>query len=106
MTDIAWVTLALVVVNIVLVIMTSKYSKITREQLKESKKNTLLFNRYQVEGHITQLRIKKAEFEFKKGLKIEAETTLDDREKQCKDTIDRIVKELKTLGYITPREKE
>jgi len=85
MTEIAWITLALVVV-------TGIYVVLVFIQIWQFKKTMLRQIWYQVEGDITQIRIKKAELEFNKGLKAEARTILNDREKQCKQTIDRLTK--------------
>jgi uncharacterized protein (DUF3084 family) len=97
MTDVAWVTLGLVVVTGGLVVATGIYVVFVFRQMKQFRKFALKQIRYQVEGHTTQLRIKKAELEFNQGLKAEARNTLNEREKQCKETVDRIEAELQSL---------
>jgi len=85
-----WITLGLAM-------LTGIYVVLVFIQMKRFRKFTLKQIRYQVEGDITQLRIKKAELEFNKGLKAEARTILNDREEQCKKTVCRVVEELGNL---------
>lgn len=91
MTDIAWVTLGLVVV-------TGIYVWLIFRQTKRLKELTLKQIRYQVEGDITQIRLKRAEFLHKEGKKTEDGQSpmeiLRRRECQCKRTVDRIEAEL------------
>ncbi len=98
MTAIEWLTLGVVLGTLGLVVVTGIYVVFVFRQMKQFRKFTLKQIRYQVEGDTTQLRIKKAELEFNQGLKAEARNTLYEREKQCKETVDRIVEELRSLG--------
>lgn len=82
-------------ITLVLVLVTGIYVVFVFRQISQFRKFTLKQIRYQVEGDITQLRIKRAELEFDKGLKAEAREILDDRERQCKKTIDTLTKETK-----------
>lgn len=95
MSDIAWITLSLVVVTAALAIATIVYVIIVRKQVRQSDKHfkimavrseiaMLMQKRYQVESDETQLRIKRAELE---GDKQKAIKILDDRHKQCDTTI-------------------
>ena len=95
MTDVAWVTLGLVVATGGLVVATGIYVVFVFRQMRQFRNFTLKQIRFQVEANITQLRIKKAELQFNRGLKQEAENILDDREKQCKKTIDRLAEQIK-----------
>lgn len=102
MTDVAWVTLGLVVVTAGLVVATGIYVWFVFRQTKGIKELTLKQIRYQVEADITQIRLKRAEFLDKKGRVREDRKSpmdiLNEREKQCKLTVDRIVEELRRLG--------
>lgn len=95
MTDVAWVTLGLVVV-------TGIYIWFVFRQTKGIKELTLKQIRYQVETDITQIRLKRAEFLHPRGMVTEdgksSMDILNEREKQCKLTVDRIVEELRRLG--------
>lgn len=102
MTDVAWVTLGLVVVTAGLVVATGIYVWFVFRQTKGIKELTLKQIRYQVEADITQIRLKRAEFLDNKGRVTEDGKSpmdiLNEREKQCKLTVDRIVEELRRLG--------
>lgn len=102
MTDVAWVTLGLVVVTASLVVATGIYVWFVFRQTKGIKELTLKQIRYQVEADITQIRLKRAEFLHNKGRVTEDKKSpmdiLNEREKQCKLTVDRIVEELRRLG--------
>lgn len=99
MTDI--VALGLVAANIALVIVTVVYVAITATRARQSKKAMLEQKHYQVEGDITQLQIKRAEFLDKAQKKTKdgksAMDIINERKKQCKETVDRVVEELKKL---------
>lgn len=113
MSDIALMTLALVVVTSALAIATIVYVIIVRKQVRESDRHfkilairseiaILMQKRYQVESDETQLRIKRAELAGNKG---EAIKILEDRHKQCKKTIretagriEKLEEKLKKLG--------
>lgn len=102
MTAIEYLTLSLVVANIVVVVVAAFHFVRVGKQLKQSKKAMLIHKRYQVEGDITQIRLKRAEFLHKEGKKTEDGQSpmeiLRRRECQCKETVDRIVEELRRLG--------
>lgn len=89
------------IATFVLVVVTACYVMLVNRQLRQSEKDTLLHNRYQGESEITQLRIKRAEFLDKAGKRTRnGKTSMDiinEREEQCKITIDRIVEELEKL---------
>lgn len=105
MSDIALMTLALVVVTSALAIATIVYVIIVRKQARQSDKHLkmmairseiamLMQKRYQVESDETQLRIKKAELvgNDQKAIKI-----LEDRHKQCEKTIRKTAKRIEEL---------
>lgn len=118
MSDIALMTLALVVVTSALAIATIVYVIIVRKQARQSDKHLkmmairseiamLMQKRYQVENDETQLRVQRAELAASHSIKPnkKAEEILDERHKQCKKTIDEtakgieeLEKELKKLG--------
>ncbi len=98
MTAIEWLTLGVVLGTLALVVVTCIYVWILSRQTKGIKKLTLEQIRYQVEGDITQVRLKRAEF-LKGGDttgegKSEAMKIIDYRECQCTKTVNRIVEEL------------
>lgn len=104
MTDVAWATLALVRITIVYVMLIGKQAQKSNKNFRSIatylKLGMLLQKRYQVESDVTQLRIKIAELKVKDT----ALGMLDDRQKQCNDTITetseeigRLEKELKEL---------
>jgi len=91
-----WITLALVILNII-------YVSLVFWQTKRLKELTLKQIRYLVEGDITQIRLKRAEFLHKEGKKTEQKKTehkkspmdiLNERECQCTKTVNRIEAEL------------
>lgn len=84
MTDVGWVTVGLVGVNIALVIITIRYVGVVRKQLEQSEKAMLLQIRYRLESDITQIRIMKAQLI---GRRPGGWDRLEEREKQCKETI-------------------
>ena len=88
---IEWITSILAVLNII-------YVSLVFWQTRRLKELTLKQIRYQVEGDITQIRLKRAEFLHKEGKKTEDGQTpmgiLRRRECQCKETVDRIEAEL------------
>ena len=92
---------ALVVANVALVMVTVGYATFVRRQLRQSKQAMLTHKRYQVEGDITQLRIKRAEFLKETGGKTEQGKSpmdiINEREKDCNKTIRKIVQELESL---------
>lgn len=91
MNAIEWITLALAALNII-------YVSLVFWQTKRLKELTLKQIRYQVEGDITQIRLKRAEFLHKEGKKTEHKKSpmdiLNEREKQSKETVDSIEAEL------------
>lgn len=91
MSAIEWITLGLAVLNII-------YISLVFWQTKRLKGLTLKQIRYQVEGDITQIRLKRAEFLHKEGKKTEDGQSpieiLRRRECQCTKTVDRIEAEL------------
>ncbi len=101
--------IVLVGANIALVIVTLVYVLTVRKQTRESDKRfndfkiiLLKQTRNQAEGVVSEIRMKKAEFEMKKGLKAEAMKILEDREKQYQKTsneILRTIEELKSVGH-------
>ena len=94
MSDVAWVTLGLIGVNIVLVVVTILYVLNVRKQLKQSEKAMLLQIRYRLESDVTQIRIMKAQLIGKKpgGWK-----KLEDREKECSKTISELAERIRGL---------
>lgn len=86
MNTIEWITL-------VLVLVTGVYATFVFIQVRQFRKFTLKQIRYQVEGDITQIRITKAQVI---GNKAKAWEILEEREKQCKETVDRIEAELQS----------
>lgn len=86
MDAIEWITLGLAV-------LTGIYVWLVFMQAKRLKELTLKQTRYQVEGDITQIRITKAQVIKDKA---EAWKILEEREKQCKETVDRIEIELQS----------
>lgn len=118
-----YATSVLVIANIGLVIVTALHfltikdqAKIMEEQAKKSDRHLkiianrfklamLIQKRYQVEGDITQLRIKRAEFLDKAGEKTKNDKSpmgiIDYREyKQCTPTVDETVKEIEECKKI------
>ena len=93
MSTIDWITL-------VLVLVTAIYVWLVFSQTKRLKELTLKQIRYQVEGDITQLRIKRAEFlkggDTRGEGKSEAMKIIDYRECQCTKTVNRIEAELQS----------
>ena len=105
MTDVAWVTLVLVGVTVV-------YIGVVCTQVSQSRQFIGEQIRYLVEGDITQLRLKKAEFLYRANERIEDGKTpvkyhvkyhgktpidiIEDREKQYDETVKRIAKEMKS----------
>ncbi len=91
MSAIELITLALLVLNII-------YVSLVFWQTKRLKELTLKQIRYQVEGDITQIRLKRAEFLHKEGKKTpDGQSPMEilrRREEQCKETVDRIEVEL------------
>lgn len=96
------IEITLVVANIAIVIVAALHFVRVGKQLKQSKKAMLTHKRYQVEVDITQIRLKRAEFLHKAGKKTADKKSpmdiLNEREEQCKGTVDRIVEELRLLG--------
>jgi len=94
MTATEWITLALAM-------LTGIYVALIFIQMKRFRKFTLKQIRYQVEGDITQLRLKRAEFLDKGDKKTKdgksAMDIINEREEQCKKTVCRVVKELGNL---------
>jgi len=104
-----WATLGATLIDwailsapLVLAVLTGIYILLVFRQTKGIKELTLKQIRYQVEGDITQIRLKRAEFLHKEGKKTEDGQSpmeiLRRRECQCKETVDRIVEELRRLG--------
>lgn len=105
MTDVAWVTLGLVGVTVV-------YIGIVCVQASQSRQFMWEQIRYLMEGDITELRLKKAEFLYRANERIEdgktpvkyhekyhGKTSMDiieDREKQYDKTVKRITKEMES----------
>jgi len=101
MTDVGWVTLALVGVAVV-------YIGVVCVQVSQSRQFMWEQIRYLMEGDITQLRLKKAEFLYRANERIEDGKTpvkyhgktpmdiIEDREKQYDETVKRITKEMKS----------
>ncbi len=87
-------TLGLMGANIALVIVTILYVKIVRRQLKQSEKAILLQIRYRLESDVTQIRIMKAQLIGKKPSGWEK---LEDREKQCNETISELAERIRKL---------
>lgn len=91
----------LVVANVALVIVTVVYATFVKKQLKQSREAVLTHKRYQVEGDITQLRIKRAEFLKETGGKTEQGKSpmdiINEREEQCNETIGKIAEELQSV---------
>lgn len=85
-------------ITLVLVLVTGIYVCLVFRQTKRLKELTLKQIRYQVEGDITQIRLKRAEFLHKEGKKTpDGQSPMEilrRREKQCKETVDRIEVEL------------
>ncbi len=102
MSAIEWLTLGVMLGTLGLVVVTGIYACLVFRQTKRLKELTLKQIRYQVEGDITQIRLKRAEFLHKEGKKTENGQSpmeiLRRRECQCKKTVDRIVEELRRLG--------
>ncbi len=92
---------ALVAANIALVIVTGVYATFLKKQFRQSKEAMLTHKRYQVEGDITQLQIKRAEFLKEAGGKTkDGKSPMDiinEREGLCSKTVDRIAEELQSL---------
>ena len=80
-------------ITLVLVLVTGVYATFVFMQVWQFRKFTLKQIRYQVEGDITQIRITKAQVIKDKA---EALKILEEREKQCKETVDRIEIELQS----------
>lgn len=93
MTDIAWVTLGLVVV-------TGIYGVLVFIQINQFRKFTLKQIRGQVETDTTQIRLKRAEFLHEADQKTKDGKSpmdiLNERECQCKKTVKRIEAELQS----------
>lgn len=92
------IELGTLIIGIILAGITGKYVWLVYRQTKQLKELTLKQIRYQVEGDITQIRIKRAEF-LKGGDttgegKSQAMKIIDYRECQCTKTINRIEAEL------------
>ena len=83
MSDVAWVTLALVIVTILYVVTVWR-------QVKQSEKNILLQIRYRLESDVTQIRTTRALI----IRKTEGWEKLEDREKQCSETISELAKKI------------
>lgn len=94
MSDVAWVTLGLIGVNIVLVVVTILYVLNVRKQLKQTEKAMLLQIRYRLESDVTQIRIMKAQLI---GKKLSGWEKLEDREKQCSKTIGELAERIREL---------
>lgn len=94
----SWV---LSVANVALVVVTLVYATFVKKQLGQSREAMLTHKRYQVEGDITQLRIKRAEFLKEAGAKTEQGKSpmdiINEREQECKKTVRRIGEELQCL---------
>lgn len=93
---------AILAVTATLALLTAKYVCLVSKQTKGIEELTLKQIRYQVEGDITQIRLKRAEF-LKGGDttgegKSEAMKIIDYRECQCTKTVNRIVERLRRLG--------
>ena len=84
--------------TLILAVLTGIYVCLVFIQTKRLKELTLKQIRYQVEGDITQIRLKRAEFLHKEGKKTPNGQSpmeiLRRREFQCKKTVDRIEVEL------------
>lgn len=111
MTDVAVMTLALVIVTSVYVVILWVQIRQSAKQFKamaiRSEIAMLMQKRYQVESDETQLRVQRAELAASHSIKPnkKAEEILNERHKQCKKTIDEaakrieeLEKELKKLG--------
>jgi len=86
MNALEWLTLVLVLVTVI-------YVWLVFRQTKQLKELTLKQIRYQIEGDITQIRITKTQLT---GGKSGSWKELEEREKQCKETVDRIETELQS----------
>lgn len=83
MSDVAWVTLALVIVTLLYVVTVWR-------QVRQSEKNILLQIRYRLESDVTQIRTTRALIIGK----AEGWEKLEDREKQCNKTISEVAKKI------------
>jgi hypothetical protein len=96
------IKLGILITQIVLAGITGIYVGLVSWQTKGIKELTLKQIRYQVEGDITQIRLKRAEFLHKEGKKTpDGQSPMEilrRRECQCTKTVDRIVEELRRLG--------
>jgi len=92
MTDVGWVTLALVIVTII-------YVALVVRQQRQSEKTMLLEIRYRLESEVTQIRIAKALVLVGRSTAktIKAWEMLESREKQYSKTISEVAKRIEKL---------
>ncbi|MCK4617390.1 hypothetical protein KAT45_00670 [Candidatus Aerophobetes bacterium] len=92
MSDVAWVTLLLVIVTVIYVVLVMR-------QQRQSEKTMLLETRYRLESDVTQIRITKALILVGRSTekRIKAWEMLENREKQYSKTTSEVAKRIEKL---------